>query len=240
MKVTVIPVISLRVFGLLSSSLLLFPQRFCRYVLRPSSCVCRTREPSRNFELRPLLNPRGSPVLIPLWKRCGINNKDEDNRPKTLNDKTHQASSQKFSQRIPFIVGIRGTAFCKVCNWHILSPPAKRLCITSKYSTLSNFTINYIGLISLFNGISTFMGHLMPKPSLQKNNSETISPISKRIHKGGEVHIFPKGISPKVNQLVRLMFELTYFESAVKHFSHYATGTHPLHNRDFPYNCTVL
>ena len=58
--------ISLRVFGLLSSSLLLFPQRFGRYLLRPSSGVCRTREPSRNFELRPLLNPRGSPVRIPL------------------------------------------------------------------------------------------------------------------------------------------------------------------------------
>ena len=58
--------LSLRVFGLLSSSSLLFPQRFGRYVLRPSSVVCRTREPSLNFELRPLLNPRGSPVLIPL------------------------------------------------------------------------------------------------------------------------------------------------------------------------------
>ena len=44
---------SLRVFGLLSSSLLLFPQRFGRYVLRPSSGVCWTQEPSRNFELRP-------------------------------------------------------------------------------------------------------------------------------------------------------------------------------------------
>ena len=42
----------------------LFPQRFGRYVLWPSSGVCRTREPSRNFELRPLLNPWGSPVLI--------------------------------------------------------------------------------------------------------------------------------------------------------------------------------
>ena len=58
--------LSLRLFGLLSSSLLLFPQHFGRYVLRPSSGVCRTREPTRNFELRPLLNPRGSPVLIPL------------------------------------------------------------------------------------------------------------------------------------------------------------------------------
>ena len=58
--------LSLRVFGLLSSSLLLFPQRFGRYVLRPSSGVCRTKKPSRNFELSPLLNPRGSPGLIPL------------------------------------------------------------------------------------------------------------------------------------------------------------------------------
>ena len=58
--------LSLRVFGLLSSPLLLFPQRFSRYVFRPSSGVCRTREPSWNFELRPLLNPRGSSVLIPL------------------------------------------------------------------------------------------------------------------------------------------------------------------------------
>ena len=37
------PFLSLRVFGLLSSSLLLFPRRFGRYVLRPSSGVCRTR-----------------------------------------------------------------------------------------------------------------------------------------------------------------------------------------------------
>ena len=32
------------------------------------------------------------------WLRCGNNNKDEDNRPKTLNDKNHKASSQKFRQ----------------------------------------------------------------------------------------------------------------------------------------------
>ena len=44
---------SLRVFGLLSSSLLLFPQRFARYVLWNFWGVCRTREPSRNLELRP-------------------------------------------------------------------------------------------------------------------------------------------------------------------------------------------
>ena len=58
--------LSLRFFRLLSSSLLLFPQHFGRYVLRPSSGVCRTREPSRNFKLCPLLKPQGLPVLIPL------------------------------------------------------------------------------------------------------------------------------------------------------------------------------
>ena len=31
-------------------------------------------------------------------KHCGNNNKDEDNSSKTLNDKNHQASSQKFRQ----------------------------------------------------------------------------------------------------------------------------------------------
>ena len=29
-------------------------------------------------------------------KRCGNNNKDEDNSPKTLKDKNHQTSSKKF------------------------------------------------------------------------------------------------------------------------------------------------
>ena len=54
--------LSLRVFGLLSSSLLLFPQRFGRYVFRPSSGVCRTREPTRNFELRTLLQKAGGHI----------------------------------------------------------------------------------------------------------------------------------------------------------------------------------
>ena len=31
-------------------------------------------------------------------KRCGINNKGEDNSLKTFNDRNHQASSQKFRQ----------------------------------------------------------------------------------------------------------------------------------------------
>ena len=34
-------------------------------------------------------------------KRCGNNGKYEDNSSKTLNDKNHQASSQKFRQETP-------------------------------------------------------------------------------------------------------------------------------------------
>ena len=33
---------------------------------RPSTGVCRTREPTRNFKLRILFNPTESPVLVPL------------------------------------------------------------------------------------------------------------------------------------------------------------------------------
>ena len=74
--------VSLRVFGLLSSSLLLFPQRFGRYVLRHSLGVCQTREPSRNFR-----QTREECQRIYRPKRCENSNKDEDNSPKTLTDK---------------------------------------------------------------------------------------------------------------------------------------------------------
>ena len=46
------------------------------------------------------------------------------------------------------------------------------------------------------------------------------------------VHTFPRGISPKVNVVVRLEFELTYFEVAVQPFSHYVIGT-PSLNQGF-------
>ena len=42
------------------------------------------------------------------------------------------------------------------------------------------------------------------------------------------VHIFPKGICPKVNVIVRLEFEPAYYDFAVQHFNYNATRTHPL------------
>ena len=60
----------LRVFGLLSSSLLLFPQRFGWYVHRPSSGVCLTREPLRNLKI----NSRTKTYFVNYWLllRCYI------------------------------------------------------------------------------------------------------------------------------------------------------------------------
>ena len=55
------------VFGLMSSSLLLYLQRFRRCVPRSSSGVsCRTQKSKRNFEPHPLFNLRRSFALIPL------------------------------------------------------------------------------------------------------------------------------------------------------------------------------
>ena len=50
------------------------------------------------------------------------------------------------------------------------------------------------GLVSLFNGISTFVGYLMPKPSFQKNSNDVISLLAWRIV---EFITFPKGICPE-------------------------------------------
>ena len=40
-------------------------------------------------------------------KRCGNNNKDEDNSQKTLYDKNQQTSSQKFRQLTEFVLSPR-------------------------------------------------------------------------------------------------------------------------------------
>ena len=45
------------------------------------------------------------------------------------------------------------------------------------FQIMSNFKINYyswFSLVSLFNGVSTFVGYLMPKQSFQKNISGTV------------------------------------------------------------------
>ena len=53
-----------------------------------------------------------------------------------------------------------------------------------------------VGLVSLFNDISTFKDYLIPKPSLDNSNNDSVQPIAKGIN--GFIP-FPKRISPKVN-----------------------------------------
>ena len=47
------------------------------------------------------------------------------------------------------------------------------------------------------------------------------------VHNG--VHTFRKGISPKLNVIVRLGFELDYFEVTVQHFTQYTDKNHQLY-----------
>ena len=65
----------------------------------------------------------------------------------------------------------------------------------------------------------------MWKPSLQKNSDDIIQLLTKR-NKG--FLIFPKGISPKVNVILWLVFELAYHNVTIQHVSHYTMGTHTL------------
>ena len=39
------------------------------------------------------------------------------------------------------------------------------------------------------------------------------------------VRTFPEGISPKVNAIARVKFELSYYNVTVEHVSHYSKGT---------------
>ena len=76
-------------------------------------------------------------------------------------------------------------------------------------------------MVSLFNGISTFLGYLMSNPSSYKKCCGTIYPIAGKIRG----FIPSKDICPKVNIIVQLEFELTYYNSAVYRFNHYTMRT---------------
>ena len=66
-----------------------------------------------------------------------------------------------------------------------------------------------LGWISLFNDIPTFGLYLVPKPALKNNSSDTIVFIS---------------TWPKLSDEVKL----SYFETAIQHFNHYASKTIPV------------
>ena len=87
-------------------------------------------------------------------KRCGNNNKDEDNSLKNNNDKNQQVSSQNNTSNLK-------SAF--------------NLVFVRSFSLINNsYEKIIVSLVSLFNGIPTFVGYLMPKPFSWKNSSGTI------------------------------------------------------------------
>ena len=55
------------------------------------------------------------------------------------------------------------------------------------------------------------------------------------------VYTFPKGISPKVNVIAWLEFELAYYDVKVQHVNHYATRAHtpPVLDRNICYHVNV-
>ena len=76
-------------------------------------------------------------------------------------------------------------------------------------------------MVSLFSGISTFRGLFNTKAILVEESSS--GTIAREIR----IHTVPKGISPKVNLIVWVEFELTYYDVVVQYVNHNAIGTLP-------------
>ena len=82
-----------------------------------------------------------------------------------------------------------------------------------------------VWLVSLFNGISTFVGFFNAKAILLEEQSWYYLTHSWVVN---GVHTFPKDICLKVNEIARLEYELAYYDSVVHRFNHYTTRTpHP-------------
>ena len=94
-----------------------------------------------------------------------------------------------------------------------------------KYIYLLSLSIGVVaGLVSLFNGISTFFRLFNAKAILLEEQYWYYLTYSWE-DKG--VHSFPKSICPKVNVIALLEYELAYYDSAVHRFSYYTTRTPP-------------
>ena len=76
-----------------------------------------------------------------------------------------------------------------------------------------------------FNGISTFVGYSMLKPSLQKKKTQQRYYLIHIGKIGRYIRNFPKSISPKENVKARVSIELTSFVTHVEYFSNYKPHT---------------
>ena len=73
------------------------------------------------------------------------------------------------------------------------------------------------------NWISTFLGYLMPKPSLKEDNNGTIQPIVGRIRGG----LYLSQWSQSVSECNSKTGVKSHYDVAVQHVSHYTMGTPP-------------
>ena len=73
-----------------------------------------------------------------------------------------------------------------------------------------------------FNGISIFVGYFMLKLSLNKNTCGSTKSIA---WKDRTFHMFPNGISSKVNSIARLGLELAYDDVITQHGGHCNTNS---------------
>ena len=73
----------------------------------------------------------------------------------------------------------------------------------------------------MFDGILNFLSYLMLKSYLVEDQYWY---YLTQTWEDWRVYIFSKDISPKVNIIVQLEFELAYFDIAVQLFSYYASG----------------
>ena len=80
-------------------------------------------------------------------------------------------------------------------------------------------SLDWFGLVSLFNSISSFLGYFDIKIHTFKRSVVVLFSW-----KDVGVHTFDKGIRAKVNVIARLEFELAYNNVTVQHVSHCVRG----------------
>ena len=69
-----------------------------------------------------------------------------------------------------------------------------------------------------FNGISIFVGYLMPNPSVIKKKKKTVVVLFCRCW-DNQIYTYPKGMSPKANIIGQLKIEFGYHDIAFQNFS---------------------
>ena len=129
-----------------------------------------------------------------------------------FNDNQRKSATSFYesdSKRLLFVFSLKKPLVLFIFHWFCAPPP----------------TMEFKLMVSLFNGISILFRLFNAKAILLLEEQQRYYLTHSWEDKG--VHTFPKGICLKVNIIVRLEYELTYYDSAVHRFNHYTTRTSP-------------